>query len=70
MEGGQRVRVEGRAAASERMVVDEAGEEEEEKDEEVEAAWGRGVKRDEGEEGMCGEGGRNYNEWCAQGRAG
>lgn len=38
MEGGRRVRVEGRAAASERMVVAEAGEEEaEEKDEEVEA---------------------------------
>lgn len=47
VEGGRRVRVEGRAAASERMVVAEAGEEEEEeKDEEVEAAWGRGVKRD------------------------
>lgn len=45
MEGGRRVRVEGRAAASERMVVAEAGEEKEEKDEEVVAAWGRGAKR-------------------------
>lgn len=46
MEGGRRVRVEGRAAASERMVVAEVGEEEEEKEEEMVAAWGRGVKRD------------------------
>lgn len=46
VEGGRRVRVEGRAAASERMVVAEAGEEKEEKDEEVVAAWGRGAKRD------------------------
>lgn len=73
VEGGRRVRVEGRAAASERMVVAEAGEEEEEKDEEVEAARGKRGEEgwmDEGEEGMRGEGGRNYNEWCAQGRAG
>lgn len=41
VEGGRRVRVEGRAAASERMVVAEVGEEEEEKEEEMVAAWGR-----------------------------
>lgn len=45
VEGGRRVRVEGRAATSERMVVAEAGEEEEEKDEEVEAAWGEQGQR-------------------------
>lgn len=43
VEGGRRIRVEGRTAASERMVMGEEDEEDEEKeDEEMEAAWGGG----------------------------
>lgn len=75
MEGGRRVRVEGRAAASERMVVAaEAG------DEEEEVGGGgdgggigrrdRGMQRARKRGRACDEVGRNYNEWCARGRAG
>lgn len=47
VEGGRRVRVEGRTAASERMVMGEGDEEEEEEeDEEMETAWKGGIERD------------------------